>query len=531
MTRRLQGRMAPWVLGLLSLLYVLPMYNKWWSPYDEGFILSCAQRILSGELPYRDFWIQMAPGQFYLLAGLYKVFGMSLVPGRLLTVCLHGITCGVAFALARQLFGARLAVVTWCLCTLSLIGRLGPSPWPSWTAMCVGLISAVWLVRSFDEGRGAPWHVILAGFLAGIAGWFRQDLGGYTWAAGVSAVALVWLARGRMSVTGWALVRRIGMYSVAAAVPVGLAVLWAWWHGILAVAIDNTIRYPMTVYSSARGIAWPRPIFNPLMLFHQGMVFIQVNQFYLPILVYALAALALIRRWRDGVFGEREAGILAVVLLGAIWLNHAGIRSDLEHLVPVLAPTFIVLPMILPWWSTRAEALRAWLPRRLVVGLVVGLLAVPLTVRSIHKYLQNVYKKPLRGQIEWVDFHPVGQTYLPARDAAEVAAVVRLIRERTPPSARIYVGRSSHWNPQGAPLMFYFLGQRLPATQYHVTAPGVTETTWAQREMMMSLALRAALVILEDVPGDTRLTALDRFIQDHFDEVVRIGRYRVLEPS
>jgi hypothetical protein len=43
--------------------------------YDEGLVVYGAARVMRGEVPYRDFWSMYGPGQFYLIAGLFKIFG------------------------------------------------------------------------------------------------------------------------------------------------------------------------------------------------------------------------------------------------------------------------------------------------------------------------------------------------------------------------------------------------------------------------------------------------------------------------
>ncbi len=40
--------------------------------YDEGIILTGAMRVVAGELPHQDFYANYGPGQFYLIAGLFK---------------------------------------------------------------------------------------------------------------------------------------------------------------------------------------------------------------------------------------------------------------------------------------------------------------------------------------------------------------------------------------------------------------------------------------------------------------------------
>ena len=71
-------------------------------PNDEGLMLQAAGRIADGQVPYRDFWWFYPPGQPYVLAFLWKLFGPSLLTWRILRVL-----CDAAVAHARV--GARTA--------------------------------------------------------------------------------------------------------------------------------------------------------------------------------------------------------------------------------------------------------------------------------------------------------------------------------------------------------------------------------------------------------------------------------------
>ena len=40
-------------------------------------------RVLDGDVPYKDFWAIYPPGQFYILAGIIKLFGPNLLIARI----------------------------------------------------------------------------------------------------------------------------------------------------------------------------------------------------------------------------------------------------------------------------------------------------------------------------------------------------------------------------------------------------------------------------------------------------------------
>lgn len=71
---------------LFAFLYYIFFINKGIVIYDEGYYAHIADRIVNGQIPYKDFFLQFGPGYFYLLALFYKLFGTSILTGRILTL-------------------------------------------------------------------------------------------------------------------------------------------------------------------------------------------------------------------------------------------------------------------------------------------------------------------------------------------------------------------------------------------------------------------------------------------------------------
>src|ERR1700747_3708869 len=65
------------VIFLLSFSYLCIFRRYSWVDPDEGIILQGAQRILDGQVLYRDFFSFFTPGSYYLVALVFRVFGDS----------------------------------------------------------------------------------------------------------------------------------------------------------------------------------------------------------------------------------------------------------------------------------------------------------------------------------------------------------------------------------------------------------------------------------------------------------------------
>src|SRR3990167_8376883 len=79
-------------LIFLSLLTSAFFFNRGFAYYDEGFILHAAQRVLQGEVPYRDFDLIYTPGSVYLTAAAFKLLGESILTGRILMLLVSWLT-------------------------------------------------------------------------------------------------------------------------------------------------------------------------------------------------------------------------------------------------------------------------------------------------------------------------------------------------------------------------------------------------------------------------------------------------------
>src|ERR1700722_13307170 len=99
-------------LFLASLVWLTLCMNRDSNVYDEGLILEGAVRVLDGAIPHRDFYANYGPGQFYVLAGLYKIFGVSVLVERLLDTVVRGFIVVLVFVVVGQAASRPVALVT-----------------------------------------------------------------------------------------------------------------------------------------------------------------------------------------------------------------------------------------------------------------------------------------------------------------------------------------------------------------------------------------------------------------------------------
>ena len=517
------------ILWLASLAYTLPVYNKYWAPFDEGIIVVAAQRLLAGEIPYKDFFIVMyPPGQIYMLAAIFKLFASSLIAGRIYTALISvGISMLVFFITRILTKNLVISIFSWLMVLTSLSPRLGALPAPIWPGMLLGILSVYIFIRYLKNPKSSS--IFIAGLTAGAAILFRHDIG--IFAALSILLPLLIEALNKKSV------KYIIFFVSAISF---ITIPWVAYFLSLSASKDifNSLIAFTFIHEKTAGIPFPRPCFDLNMIFHGSLHFINVNQFYLPILVYGYTLIRLLARvlrysWRIEAEG---LSLLSILSFGMFTFNHVRIRSDAAHLLTVLAPAMILSAFILHDAFSSGFKFKLKCIAKYATGLVIAMLLGLLLIKNVDKYIKNTYIKVYRYDIVKVGFER-GALYLPREEAGDVLSTVKFIKENTGTGDRIYIGNIAHWKDDfGGSTVLYFLADRLPSAKFYELLPGLVTNKEVQIEIRDSLIHKdVKLIVLQDVemaglersgvPEERRI--LDDFIEREYKATARFGKYNI----
>jgi hypothetical protein len=111
-------------LFLGSLLYLTLCMDQAVNVYDEGITLFGADRVMHGDVLHRDFYALYGPAQFYIIAGLYKLFGASVLIERAWTVIVSGVSIVLIFLIVHRFVLRRFAFLA-AIAALFVITHLG----------------------------------------------------------------------------------------------------------------------------------------------------------------------------------------------------------------------------------------------------------------------------------------------------------------------------------------------------------------------------------------------------------------------
>lgn len=117
-----------WLLGLAITFFCTALYAAMSSfrmmPVSEGWYTEYAWLINHGKLPYRDFEYLFFPLYTFIVAGITRVFGYSIIVLRIVGVILFGAIGAAIYALLARLFDRFSAVVAAVVAALYMQSEL-----------------------------------------------------------------------------------------------------------------------------------------------------------------------------------------------------------------------------------------------------------------------------------------------------------------------------------------------------------------------------------------------------------------------
>jgi hypothetical protein len=493
--------------------------------YDEGIILLGGQRVLHGDVPYRDFWVMYPPGSFFLNALLFSIFGEHALLNRVVDGLIRVAIVLLAYRILRSYSSARSALFVSALVGVFLL-YLGYPGFPVFPATLI----ALGIVRLFicaDErvgrtaDRGGPDPLLFAaGALNGLMVYFRHDLAAYTFVAVVISILHAAIRAGGHGGKWPRVARELVPYTIgvtAAFLPLALYVLvYAGFEDTYFALIES----PANIYPLYRSVPFPRVDVITL-LRHPTTAASLMVYFPLVILTFACVAWAssptttnespgVSAPHRDGSRSIRIAVLLAA--MAALFCLKGTVRPHVVHFAPAIVASLVLAGCLMRYLSPRISMV-------LVVVLLVFFVA-PARLALV-RVVGNVptFAAACREVV-----HPT-LACVPA-DAATVSAA-RFIEAEMPEVKDLYVGAGRHDRIFVGNVAAYFIAAKRPVTKWHELHPGIQTRADIQREIISELRCSHSVVVMLDRRWDGQVEQsaalqpsgsreLDRFLMETF---------------
>ena len=343
------------LLFAFSVLYLWPFLGFTILFPDEGITLQGAQRILNGQVLYRDYFTFYTPGSYYWTALRFKIFGSSLLAAQAILLIYGGISSVTLYLLARRVCSRWLAVLTaYLFLVVGLPYRfLVLHNWDSTVLAVLALYAAVRWVESSRH----TW-AFATGTLVALTCLFEQSKGaGLIMGLGLGFF-LLWHFGGRKD-----LFSRLSLTVLLAGLawPVVLTFIYfAAHHGLHQMIADWF--WPLDHYSLANRIRYgyiPISFEGSATLYASGSIlrtlfYMSMTSpfFIVPFLPFTALALLIYSVYRMKQQGESKAMDCCSVMVGACGLGLvlsvvATGRPDVDHLIYASPPLILLLGMVL----------------------------------------------------------------------------------------------------------------------------------------------------------------------------------------
>ena len=149
------------------------------NPVDEGLILTGAMQVAAGQIPHGDFYSLYGPGQFYVVAGVFDLFGQTVLVERLYDLAVKASIVCFLYLIASQLMRPLYATIAAALCLLWMaVEARHFAAYPVWPCLLLILLS-IWIVLPLFSGRYSITRLVSVGVC--VWGVYSSDMTSARW--------------------------------------------------------------------------------------------------------------------------------------------------------------------------------------------------------------------------------------------------------------------------------------------------------------------------------------------------------------
>jgi 4-amino-4-deoxy-L-arabinose transferase-like glycosyltransferase len=547
------SEVAPLLVTVVSGLICYGLfYNRGLGLSVIGYSIAPAERVLQGEVPYRDFLFNYTPGILWVNAALMKAFGTTLMATRIGLFAFKLITLLTLFQIARRLT-TRWATLVPVGLTLAWLGHQQIfNVYPDQYLVLFAL-AGLSCMLTYDETGRARW-LLFCGLAIGVVFIFKYNVGVLLLGCGAFAI----VARESMMtrrIGGAA--RKVGAYLIGFAAVAGALAGYLAYHNAFGAMINHFLHHAAE-YSEIRSVTLPPArVVLPAALASLaaiviGLVMIRMAARFLGAYVIAVLAIGSVillapskaallnesaiaavayfpplifaaafgfaiwqlkRKGRDAAGWWRDNGAIAITGLFAIAVYlEVFPRADFYHLVRVLPPVFLFFfALLVRCVPALREHLRTRVPSPNRVALLT--VATPL-VFLLFAGVQDTWAPEFDSGLRFRDNRELNiergrGIFVEAKQAELTEGLVQLIQANSSKDDYIF-----SFAQRGSAL--YFLAARRNPTRFlWWRSVGISAE---EREAVMTMISnrRAKLILVQDVAANKEI---QDFIGDNYDQI------------
>ena len=532
-------------LFIVSLAYLALGCLRNFNTYDEGISVYCASRILDGYVLYRDTWTIYPPGQFYLLALVFKLFGTSLVVERLLSIIIFSLVALCIYLLSTRLMPFKYSLFPWFFALMLLAHVPMMNGLAIVTALLCSLLSCLLLTRFlFTQNK---WMLLPAGLLIGFTALFRQDIGFYTFVS-ASVVIICFAYVNLVRAHGAGLKKYTAGLSVFGILSAGVMTILVPAFIFLIIKkvdikelVEDLIILPGIVLPEFRVLPYPPPCPNPLYVLDgtlSAAKFLKNTLESIPYYIPAASIVTVIQFFlllRGKCAFTPKEWLLSLLFLITIGLfNYARGRPDIWHINPVAILASILLMYAFYSFTRNIFFAKNVLCRNLTICMVTA-----AVIYSAGVFFEITPRKFRSVHLVKLDIERASGIKVPQDDAKSLTEAVQYIQENTAANEKIFVCNMRHDKIYTNDVMFYFMVERHSATKYYEFNPGLTTTLKIQKQIVADIIKSRTKYVIMSLKGyqkelnksneSSGVTLLDTFLKEKYAPVKVLSCYVILK--
>jgi len=514
--------------------------------YDEGIVLTASMRVAAGQLPHRDFYAIYGPAQFYILAGLYRLFGESILVERLLDLFFRALLVASVYTVASLYFRRSVAVCTSLVTLVWLFGLYFASaasaviPVSLFNLISTALIIPV-VTRTVSRRR-----IFAAGVLAGMAALFRYDTGIALIGIHVCVIAIGIYMR-RKDNRWRAFVSGFSPYLPGFALVTLPPALYYLSVAPLHPLIHDVVLFPSKYYHRARNLPFPAVTLKG---FDNFAVYLPIA--LIGISLYAVVAGLLRMRDHEGSAQskseeqQRYGFLVAFGLLTFVMYFKGFVRVAIVQMYLAIIPSLLLAAalfqqrfafrrpvrisiMLMVWLSVLSPV---WCSLREIRDLYVQHSSLPENIWSSARGTRPAMRTT------WCSIRNAatrGLCFLPEDDRLQA---IEFIDSHTRPDQKLFVGVTHHDKIFANDNLIYFASHRLPATGWSHFDPDLQNRHDIQAQIVQELEVNTPPYVVLDSefdqvhePNDSSrssgVTLLDEYLHKNYQYTQTFGRMSI----
>lgn len=502
--------------------------------YDDGVLLYGAERVLACDVPYKDFWFVYTPGNLYVLAFIFKIFGSTVIIARIFNTIISFSIVLMSYLLARKIIHNKIAIIIFIYLTTLCVWLNGLYANQN-IPILFALISSLYFLKYIEQTRKL--YLIISGLMLGITSLFRMDFGLYIFLTiSILLLLLIYHKSILKPINGYIQFLKTWLILLASAITIIFPVLL---YFVLKVPfqdlVNQLILFYTVLYAAYQTLPYPLPL----------SIYDVITMYFPPMMFIFTVIWIVSQRKKRKMVTEKDWIVIFVLILGLISMNSVIVKPISFHMYLAMLTAIILFSYFYSKYVKIHKILNSFLKLEIrkhciwhiniyytFFTIIMILFFTSFSFNMVHDTI-NEYTLPLDTEKGY------GILVTPTDQDLETVETANYIRINVPSTEKIFIGNSRHDRLTGNVVLLYFLTDRESATKYSEMIPGVVTRGSVQNEIIEELQENNVkyIVLFKGWDGisipnrsneSSGVTNLDDYIQKNYYVYKIIGNYTIL---